>query len=194
MLEEPTGRPRQRLLDALAESIIEIGYPATTVTGIVSRARTSRRTFYDHFDDREACLVALMTNINRMALQAISTAVDPSASWEVQIRQAVVAWIEYSDQRAPLILTWLREAPALGPAARQLKNDVTEAYIRLIQKVSGTEVLRAAGFQEVPRHRAVMFIGGMREMSAIALENGGQLKSVTEDAVGAAVSLFTATE
>src|SRR4051794_35825791 len=37
--------PRQRLVDALAASITDVGYSATTVAEIVRRARTSRRTF-----------------------------------------------------------------------------------------------------------------------------------------------------
>ena len=48
--------PRQRLIDALAASITDVGYSATTVADIVRRARTSRRTFYENFTDREACL------------------------------------------------------------------------------------------------------------------------------------------
>jgi len=185
--------PRQRLLDALAASIAEVGYPATTVADIVQRARTSRRTFYDHFADREACLVALLTIINRQAIQAISAGVDVNAPWEVQIRQAVESWITFAEAHAPVMLIWIRESPAFGPAARQLKLEVTEAYIKLIQSVSGSENLRAAGHEPVPRHRAVMFIGGLREMAALALEGGaetGGLRAVTSEAVDAAISLF----
>ena len=53
---------RQRLLDALEESIAEDGYPNTTVGDVVRRARTSRRTFYEHFSSREACFVALIAD------------------------------------------------------------------------------------------------------------------------------------
>jgi len=191
--------PRQRLLDALAASIAEVGYPATTVADIVQRARTSRRTFYDHFADREACLVALLTAINRQAIQAISAGVDTSAPWEMQIRQAVESWIVFARAHGEVMLIWIRESPAFGPAARQLKLEVTEAYIKLIQSFSDTESHRAAGHAPVPRHRAVMFIGGLREMAALALENGvadsadlGKgLTAVTEEAVDAALTLFS---
>ncbi len=182
--------PRQRLLDSLAASIAEVGYPATTVTDIVQGAHTSRRTFYDHFADREACLVALLTAVNREAIQAISTGVDRSAPWETQIRQAVQSWIAYAESQPPLMLIWIRESPAFGPAARQLKQEVTEAYIKLIQAFSDTETLRAAGYLPVPRHRAVMFIGGLREMTALAIESGAGLHDVTAKAVDAALSLF----
>lgn len=186
--------PRQRLLEALASSIAEVGYAETTVADIVRRAKTSRRTFYDHFADREACLVALLTATHLAAIRSMSSGVDPSAAWEVQIRQAVESWIEYSDTHAAVLLSWIREAPALGPAARKFKDEVTESYIKLIQTISSGQMLRAAGHGTVPRSRAVIFIGGLRELAAITVESGGKLSDIAEDAVDAAILLFSAGE
>ncbi|PRC47198.1 TetR/AcrR family transcriptional regulator, partial [Mycobacterium sp. ITM-2017-0098] len=76
---------RQRLLDALEASIAEDGYAKSTVAGIVRRARTSRRTFYEHFDSREACFVALLADANADQIRQISEAVDPSAPWQKQV-------------------------------------------------------------------------------------------------------------
>ena len=45
---------RRRLLDGLAASIEERGYRETTVADIVRHARTSKRTFYDHFPTKDA--------------------------------------------------------------------------------------------------------------------------------------------
>ena len=84
---------RQRLLDALEASIADDGYAKTTVADIVRRARTSRRTFYEHFDSKEACFVALLSEANADQINQISRAVDPSAPWQKQVRQAVEAWI-----------------------------------------------------------------------------------------------------
>src|SRR6201989_1448638 len=79
---------RQRLLDALEAGIAEDGYPRTTVADIVRRARTSRRTFYEPFDSREACFVALLTDANAEQVRQISAAVDPHAPWRNQGRRA----------------------------------------------------------------------------------------------------------
>jgi ABC-type amino acid transport substrate-binding protein len=107
--------PRQRLVGALSASIEEVGYPATTVTDIVRRAKTSRRTFYDYFADREACLVALLTNINTQGLRSIRAAIDIEAPWEVQIAQAVRAWIENEGQWIGFTIElWEQIAQRLG--------------------------------------------------------------------------------
>ena len=51
---------RSRLLSAAVATIEELGYARMTVAHITSRARVSRRTFYDLFDNREDCLLAVM--------------------------------------------------------------------------------------------------------------------------------------
>lgn len=182
--------PRQRLIDALAASIAEVGYSATTVADIVRRARTSRRTFYEHFSDREACLVALLGDTNRAAIEVISAAVDPAAPWETQIRQAVAAWISNAESHPAVMLSWIRDLPALGMAARELQQQVTEAFITLIQTLSDTEELHAAGINTVSRQRAIMLIGGLRELTAMTVESGGRMRDVTEEAVAAAIALL----
>ncbi len=182
--------PRQRLVDALAASISDIGYSATTVAEIVRRARTSRRTFYEYFTDREACLVALLADTNRRSVETISAAVDPAAPWETQIRQAVQAWVANAESQPALMLSWIRDVPALGMAARTLQREVTESFIVMVRTLSDTEELRAAGIPMVSRQRAIMLIGGLRELTAVTVESGGRMKDITDEAVSAAIALL----
>lgn len=182
--------PRQRLVDALAASITDVGYSATTVAEIVRRARTSRRTFYEYFSDREACLVALLADTNRRAVETISAAVDPAAPWETQIRQAVEAWVANAESQPAVMLSWIRDVPALGMAARALQREVTESFIVMVRTLSDTEELRAAGIPMVSRQRAIMLIGGLRELTAVTVESGGRMKDITDEAVAAAIALL----
>ncbi|KDE99978.1 TetR family transcriptional regulator [Mycolicibacterium aromaticivorans JS19b1 = JCM 16368] len=182
--------PRQRLIDALAASITDVGYSATTVADIVRRARTSRRTFYEYFTDREACLVALLADTNRRAVETISAAVDPAAPWEAQIRQAVEAWVANAESQPAVMLSWIRDVPALGMAARTLQREVTESFIAMVRTLSDTEELRAAGIPMVSRQRAIMLIGGLRELTAVTVESGGRMKDVTDEAAAAAIALL----
>jgi AcrR family transcriptional regulator len=51
---------RARLLGAAVPAVDELGWSGVTVADIASRARVSRRTFYDLFANREECLLALL--------------------------------------------------------------------------------------------------------------------------------------
>ncbi len=182
---------RQRLLDALEASIAEDGYPRTTVADIVRRARTSRRTFYEHFDSREACFVALLTDANAKQVRQISAAVDAKAPWRSQVRQAIEAWISSGESRSPLMLSWIRDVPSLGTAARRLQRDVMENFIEMVQALGGTDEFRSAGIGPVSRQRIIMLLGGLRELTAITVEEGARMSDITEEAVDASIALLT---
>ena len=181
---------RQRLLDGLAESIVEDGYRSTTVAGIVRRARTSRRTFYEHFADKEACFVALLTDANAEMIRQISAAVDPKAPWSRQVRQAVEAWIACAEASPAITLSWIRDVPSLGAQARDLQRGVMEAFVTMIQTLCDTAEWRAVGVGPVPRQLAVMLLGGLRELIATTVEDGGRARDMTEIAVRASIALL----
>jgi AcrR family transcriptional regulator len=188
--DDATGGFRQRLLDALEESIAQDGYPKTTVGDIVRRARTSRRTFYEHFPSREACFVALLTDANAAQVRQITAAVDRNAPWQSQVRQAVEAWIASAESRPPLILSWIRDVPALGAPARRLQRDAMDNFVDMVQTLGDTDEFRAAGVGPVSRQRVIMLLGGLRELTAITVENGGRMTDITEEAVDASIALL----
>ena len=96
---------RRRLLDGLAACIEERGYRETTVADIVRCARTSKRTFYDHFSTKEECFVELLTANNEGLVDAVRAAVDPDAAWQQQVRQAVAAYVATIDANPAVTLS-----------------------------------------------------------------------------------------
>src|SRR6201985_1732824 len=98
---EPTGH-RERLIAAMATSIEEKGFRDTTVADVVRIARTSRRNFYEHFDDREACFLALFDATNAVMMGQTAAAVDPEASLDTQVDAAVDAYIDNACEQPAL--------------------------------------------------------------------------------------------
>lgn len=182
---------RGRLLDALATRIAEDGYRATTVAGIVRQARTSRRTFYQHFEDKEACYIALLSDANDRLIREVTAAVDPKARWDSQIRQAITAYLEMVEAQPALALSWIRDLPSLGSRATALQREMLEGFIAVVQALSGTEELKAAGIRPVSRSVAIIMLGGLRELIAFTVEDGGRLADITEVAVNASIALLT---
>lgn len=184
------GEFRRRLLDGLVASIAEIGYRRTTIADIVRHARTSRRTFYEYFPGKDACFNALITESDADLIDRIHAAVDPGAPWRTQIRQAVEAWIASMDSAKPIALSWIRDVPSLGPATRRMQREAMESFITMVQALCDTEEFRAAGVAPVSRQRAIMLLGGLRELAATTVEDGGRISDVTETAVQASIGLL----
>ncbi|WP_225731710.1 MULTISPECIES: TetR/AcrR family transcriptional regulator [unclassified Nocardia] len=51
---------RLRMFDAVIEVVSEKGYRTATVADVIARAGVSRRTFYEHFADKDACFAAAL--------------------------------------------------------------------------------------------------------------------------------------
>jgi AcrR family transcriptional regulator len=176
---------RRRLLDGMAAAIRTGGYADTTVADIVREARTSRRTFYAHFADRQECLMALLHESNARTIARIDEAVDPHAPWETQIRQAIEAWIAAVQADPPITLAWIREVPALGTSARRLQRETMDAYVVMLQRLTDTPDLRAAGVLPVSQPIAIVLLGGLRELIATTVEDDADIAGLTEAAVHA---------
>ncbi|MFG1646178.1 TetR/AcrR family transcriptional regulator [Amycolatopsis sp. NPDC049252] len=185
-----TGQFRQRLLDGLAASITETGFRETTVADVVRRARTSRRTFYEHFSGKEECFIALLADANREMIRQISEAVDPGAPWAEQVRQAIEAWIACAEAEPAITLSWIRDVPALGATSRDLQREAMEGFIAMTQRLTDTAEMRAAGIKPPSRQLSIMLLGGLRELIATTVEDGGRAGDVTELAVRASIALL----
>lgn len=180
---------RRRLLDGLAASIGERGYRASTVADIVRHARTSKRTFYDQFASKEQCFLELLDANNERLGADIQAAVDPEADWQIQIRQAVEAYVSHIEARPAVTLSWIRELPSLGDAARAVQRHGLQVLTSLLVDLSGSAGFRRANVPPLTPPLAVILLGGLRELTALAVEDGKDVREIVEPAVEASVAL-----
>jgi AcrR family transcriptional regulator len=195
--DEPGGHPggdplvaRRRLLDALLESIGQKGFRATTVTDIVRLARTSRRTFYEWFETREECYLALIDASDLEMHAKVGGAVDPRAPWTEQIRQATAAYVEHVAANPVLTLTSIRELPSLGEPALVQDRRTLDAFADLLNGIVDNPRFREAGVRPVSRYTAQLLLGGIKELTAMVVEDGGDVREMTETIVQAALALL----
>ena len=180
---------RERLIAAMAASVEERGYADTTVADVVRLARTSRRTFYEHFQDRADCFLALFDVTNDQMFAALAAAVDPSAPWERQVDQALGAYLDAVVSRPALFRSFVRELPALGErgAAHQLAaiESFARQLVDLVEQVRREQGGLGAGPLGVDQ--AIMIVGGVRELMVIAAQQGRDLREL-RPAIGSAVN------
>jgi len=181
---------RGRLLDGLTESISERGYRATTVADIVRHARTSKRTFYGQFSSKEECFIELLWTANVDLVTQIRAAVDQDADWADQIRQAVEAYVVSIETRPAITLSWIRELPALGTAARPVQRRGFHQLTTMLVDLSDSPGFRRAHVPPVTRTTAVLLLGGLRELTAMTVEDGKDVREIVEPAVSASIALL----
>jgi len=160
----PDATFRERLLEALAESIREKGLQRTQITDIVRIARTSRRTFYECFADKESCFIEMIDAARVSVQEEIVASVDAQASWPVQIDQAVDAFLGALARDPALTVTISRELPALGFRGFAFQREGTELYAELVVGLSQSDEMRRAGVMPISTATAVMLVGGISEL------------------------------
>lgn len=112
---------RRRMLDALTKAVAERGFSALTVTAVVSGAGVSRKTFYEHWRDRDECFLAAyedgLAALRAEMVAASTAAVAAGANIVDQLRASVRTYLIFLADRPALARTFVLEVLAAGPAA-----------------------------------------------------------------------------
>jgi AcrR family transcriptional regulator len=124
---------RARLLSAGLGIAGTGGYPAMTVTAVIERARVSRKTFYDFFEDREACFLAVHDVVLERGLGGMRHAYDARGEWPDALR-AALAWLLQALALSPgAARVAFLEAPAAGPRALAQRDAARRGLLSLFE-------------------------------------------------------------
>ena len=181
---------RGRLLDGLAQSIVERGYRETTVADVVRIAKTSKRTFYDQFASKEECFIELLRANNEDLIVTIRGSVDPEAQWDDQVRRAAGAYVDHIASRPAITLSWIREAPALGAVALPLHRLAMGQLTDMLVDLTDSPGFRRAALPPIDRPLALILLGGLRELTALTVEAERDAREILDPAVTAALAIL----
>ncbi len=164
---------RARLTEGLATAIAEKGYAAVTIADVVRVARVSKRTFYEHFADKEACFLALYAETSEELLELIGNAVATArGSWEERIGAAARAYFERVAAEPEVIRAGLLEIQAAGPRARALRREVQRRYAEQLRTFSLAAEAEEPGIRGLTPALATAVVGGLDELMLEAAEAG----------------------
>ena len=180
---EPAGH-RERLIAAMAASIEEKGYRDTTVADVVRIARTSRRNFYEHFEDRDACFLALFDATNEAMMREIADAVQPDRPLDEQVDRAVDAYIHNVAASPALYASFVRELPGLGQTGADRGLATLERFAELLVGFveSGRQAQPELDLRPLTMDTAIIIVGGLRELLVISLQRGRDMRELRASA------------
>jgi len=153
------------LTGGLATAIAGKGYAATTIADIVMHARVSKRTFYEHFADKEACLIALYEQGCERLIEVLRTASSGlGRSSGTLVKSGVGAYLGALESMPAVTRTLLVEIQAAGPRAYRLRQQMQRRFADTLVEV--VDAARAAD-PAIPRLSqllAIALVGGVHEM------------------------------
>ena len=120
---------RARLLDAMAEAVSEHGYANLTVAHVLAAARVSRRTFYEHFEDKLDCFIAAYRQALKHATGLVEDALRPDDPWPAQVRAAFSALCEFAAAEPAFARVLVVEPLSAGGSALDIHSEAVRSTI-----------------------------------------------------------------
>jgi AcrR family transcriptional regulator len=187
---------RERMLAAMAEAVAEKGYGRVAVADVVERAGVSRKTFYEHFANKEACFLAAYDAGVDELLGAIEEGIGAGEDWQAAVMSGTLAYLETLAANPAFARTFLVEVLAAGPAAFARRTAVHERFAAQLAAVHGAVRERAPELPEVPPHVYRACVGAVNELVVERLvERGAEsLPELAGALFDVQVSLFVGRE
>lgn len=181
---ELAAEGRGRLLTGLAAAIAAKGYATATIADIVRHARVSKRTFYEHFADKEECYLALYDAVGAHLLAVVAQAAAAELPWRERVDAAARAYLTELAARPALTRTFLIELQAAGPQALARRREVHRRFAGQLQRLTEDAARHEQGVVPLSPAMATAVAGGINELVLQAVEQGrvGQLAELTDAA------------
>lgn len=151
---------RERMLVAVAEAVAEQGYAATTVADIIARARLSRRTFYEHFSDKEECFLAAYDAVVEQLLAGVGHAYEQADSWPQKVHEGLRAFLAALAAEPAFASMCIVEVVAAGPEARGRRDAAMRVFVDFLEPGRAEAPKSIA----VPALAAEIVVGGIYEV------------------------------
>jgi AcrR family transcriptional regulator len=124
---------RERILASVAQAAAELGYPEMSVETIIARAGVSRRTFYEHFKNKEDAFLAAYDAAVHQQARCIRRAYFKETSVRERLRAGIRAYMEFMASEPELARMCIVEVLAAGPQAIARRNAAMRMFAVIIE-------------------------------------------------------------
>jgi AcrR family transcriptional regulator len=164
---------RRRLLEAAAAVFARLGYADASAEAISREAGMSKATFYEHFDNKEECILALFDAAAKEVQRAMAGAAAGAGTDPVErLRAGIEAFLEQVATHPDGAQTLLVEIIGAGPRAAERRDRVLTSFAEEV----AAENAAAAQTGLIPRlaspHDAFVIVGAVAELASRQLRLG----------------------
>lgn len=188
----PDVPPRERLLDGMALAIASSGYRGATITEVVKYARVSKRTFYEEFEDKEACFLELYDRTAEALLTLITDAASLELPWHAQVRAGARAYYTALTSAPLLTQAFFIEIATISPEATARRRAAFDRFVTVLRQVVEEARKRNPDVPSRPLSHGLgtAVAGGMTELIVAAIE-ADAMNERLDELVDTCTDLFT---
>jgi AcrR family transcriptional regulator len=163
---------RGRMLDAVVQAVADKGYSGATVADIVSRAGVSRKTFYEHFRDKEECFLAAYDEGVEILMDQIRVAGEDATNFYDRMRARVRAYLTLLVEEPAFARAYLIEVFAAGDTALERRREVHARLSNFGRELNEEARSAFPEMPEVPEEVFTAAFGAINELLSTYVSEG----------------------
>lgn len=172
-LKKDGTSPRNRLIAGMAKVLEQQALSELYADDVVREAGVSKRTFYQHFANKEACFLALYReNSARVlsVLQEASGAEGLSALERIQL--GAKAYLTFMQSQSALMKRLYIDISYLGTEGMKAKRDVLQQFADVLLTAYDAERASTPSLPPLDKEVVLAIVAGINEMILFKIEDG----------------------
>jgi AcrR family transcriptional regulator len=167
-------RQRERLLRAAAAVFAERGYTHASSEAISRRAGMSKATFYEHFANKEECILALFDHAVEIVLKAQARAASEARQRGAieRMRAGTLTFLTALGEYPEYAQTLLVEIIGAGPRAAQRRDQVMQRFADALLTENSAAAARGLIGRFASPLDAYAIVGAVSELASRQLRLG----------------------
>lgn len=164
-----------RLYTAIIDAVSEHGYHAVSVADLVSRAKISRRTFYELFDSKEACYASAFEVLVEVTTTRLSAAIQTAGplDWRQLVRTSLAAYLDILAGDPAIARALHIEALIAGPAFSGYRQRLMTVFAGRMRAARDLAVAQGELTGQLPDAVYEFLIGGVDDRIRDCLQTLG---------------------
>jgi AcrR family transcriptional regulator len=157
---------RERLLRAAAREFADRGYAGASSESISRRAGMSKATFYEHFANKEECMLALFDMGAELVQAAMAEAARnaPVGDARERLRAGTRAFLGALAEHPEFAQTLLVEIIGAGPRAAQRRDQILQAFADVLDAENAAAARRGLMGRFSSPHESFAVVGATTEL------------------------------
>jgi AcrR family transcriptional regulator len=166
--EEVAQSQRERLFAATVGCVSENGYEATTVADLLELSGVSRSAFYEHFHDKEDCVLATFEAIVAKSMDLLREDLDGDGDLEARARAAFDSQLEQIAEQSAAARLCFCDVHQVGERGRLALEEATAAFV----EVAVETVVALRGGEGLPVEMVRAVLGGIQSVVQFHFREG----------------------
>jgi AcrR family transcriptional regulator len=189
--DEVLSSQRRRMLDAMTVAVARSGYADTTVADVIDVAGVSRRTFYEHFRDKQACYLAAFAESAMDVLQQVALRTAAADHWLERAREGLRAYLGHLAAHPDASVAFIAEVAGAGSEAFAQRDRIHAQFAEFLRAVRD-EAAEELPLPPLPDEAYVLIVGGLEYVVAREIRAGRarRLPALEDHLLYVALSMF----